>query len=434
MQGIEGVTPMQAANRVEANRVPRVRRAVWGVLERVATVLPGIGASFVAERANFASRAREIAKLFHHIQPRLLILGGEMPGYDTGVFVQTAHSQGVPVMVVPSTMSNGLEQAEVYYDDISYHVIGITANLISLLFPKWVRRHKNRRLFRCPPGRILAMEFAGIAPPQPWIFNSGHADAVAMESEAMIDYYGAVGMRHDRMILTGSLSDDVMAKQLRNATLLRQNLCAQLHINCERPIVLTALPPDFFYVTGGRPQSDFKDYRTLVEFWVASLAQLTSCNCLITLHPSVEVDSMRWVEGGNIRIATWKTSTMVPLCDIYVASISSTIRWAIACGKPVVNYDVYRYRYTDFLGVSGVLRTEDQREFRAILERLANDEAYREEVARAQRGAAPYWGLLDGHAGDRMLEVVARLSGIQSVAQISADNPAPQNSVSDYRD
>ena len=56
-----------------------------------------------------------------------------------------------------------------------------------------------------------------------------------------------------------------------------------------------------------------------------------------------------------MRIAARKTSELVPLCDLYVASVSSTIRWAIACGKPVVNYDVYRYRYTDFISLDGVL-------------------------------------------------------------------------------
>ena len=79
---------------------------------------------------------------------------------------------------------------------------------------------------------------------------------------------------------------------------------------------------------------------------------------------------MRHIERGNVRIGSWKTAEMVPASDIYVASISSTIRWAITCGKPVVNYDVYRYRYTDFLAVPGVLATEEQAEFRAVLQRL----------------------------------------------------------------
>ena len=79
---------------------------------------------------------------------------------------------------------------------------------------------------------------------------------------------------------------------------------------------------------------------------------------------------MRHIETANVRIAARRTSELVPLCDLYVASVSSTIRWAIACGKPVINYDVYRYRYTDFLNLEGVLVIEEQNEFREIVQRL----------------------------------------------------------------
>jgi hypothetical protein len=422
MESLARLDPKASAGKMPVLSLQnRATGPIFRILERAAAALPGVGPSFIAERLTFASRAAEIEALFAAVGPRLLVLGGDMPGYDTSLFVKIAHASGVPVVVVPSTMSNGLEQAEVYYGDPAYHVTGWARNLIAALFPKWVRRHKDKRLFRCPPGRVLAMELAGIAPPQPWIFNSGYADAIAMESEAMIDYYAQAGMKHDRMVLTGSLSDDAMAGRLRQTAPLRRDLCRQLGFDPERPLILTALPPDFLYLTGGRPQCDFQDYRQLVEFWIDSLAELQNCNCLVALHPSVDVGSMRWIERAGVRIASWKTANIVPLCDVYVASISSTIRWAIACGKPVVNYDVYRYRYTDFLGVPGVLATEDQQEFRGLLGRLAGDERYRDEIARAQKRAAARWGLLDGQVGDRMLAVVERLSGMAA----RTDQPAP---------
>ncbi len=403
------------ANPSPSGAVSPLRR----LFERGAAALPGVGPSFIAERLAFTTRSTEINALLAAVAPRLLVLGGDMPGYDTSLFVKLAHAAGVPVMVVPSTMSNGLEQAEVYYGDPNYRVSGWARSLIAASFPKWVRRHHDKRLFRCPPGRILAMELAGIAPPEPWVFNSGYADAVAMESEAMIDYYAEAGMKNDRMVLTGSLSDDAMASRLSQAASLRREICGHLGFEPERPMVLTALPPDFLYVTGGRPQCDFQDYRQLAEYWIDSLAELQDCNCLVALHPSVEVESMRWIERSGVRIAPWITANVVPVCDVYVASISSTIRWAIACGKPVVNYDVYRYRYTDFVGVPGVLATEDQNEFRSLLQRLVGDSQFRNEISRAQAAVSSRWGLLDGRVGDRILAVADRLSGIVT------DAPAP---------
>jgi hypothetical protein len=108
-------------------------------------------------------------------------------------------------------------------------------------------------------------------------------------------------------------------------------------------------------------------------------------------------------------VASRNTAELMPLCDIYVASVSSTIRWAIACGRPVVNYDVYRYRYTDFTKVEGVLACEEQQEFLALLARLVSDRAFAEEVCRKQAAVAERWGRLDGRSGQRMVELVRRL-------------------------
>jgi hypothetical protein len=338
------------------------------------------------------------------------VLGGDMVGYDTSLYIKVGHERGIPTLIVPSTMSNGLEQAEVYYGDPSYHVTGWAGQLVATLFAKWTMKHKDKRLFRCPPGRIIAMELAGLAPPKPWIFNSGAADAIAIESEAMVDYYAQSGMKHSRMVLTGSLSDEAMAARLSASRLLRERLCRELGLEPSRPLIVTAIPPDFLYVTGGRLQCDFQNYADLIAFWIGSLAELKGCNCVVALHPSMDANMMRHIECDNVRISTWKTAELVPLCDIYVASISSTIRWAIACGKPVVNYDVYRYRYTDFLGVPGVLATEERAEYRSLLHRLVEDIGYRKEVADQQAASSSYWGMLDGQVGDRMLSLIERLT------------------------
>jgi hypothetical protein len=422
----EGVTclrePLQQSLRESGLPLPAARhgssldRGLGSLARRLvgslASRLPGIGPGFVAESIAIKNQAATIDQLLDAVAPKLLVLGGDMVGYDTALCIKLAHARGVPSLIVPSTMSNGLEQAEVYIGDPNYHVRNWTGRLVATLFPKWVREHKGVQLFRCPPARVMAMELAGLAPPKPWIFNSGFADAIAMESQAMIDYYAEAGMKNRRMVLTGSLSDDAMAARVSSARSLRERLCSELGFDPAPPLVLVALPPDFLYVTGGRPQCDFKDYEALVAFWIESCARLKDCNCVIALHPSVDADEMRHIERDNVRIGGWKTAEMVPACDIYIASISSTIRWAIACGKPVVNYDVYRYRYTDFLGVAGVLATEEQQEFRDLLTRLVEDVDYRRLVAERQTAASTHWGMLDGRVGERMLSLTERLAGI----------------------
>jgi hypothetical protein len=183
-----------------------------------------------------------------------------------------------------------------------------------------------------------------------------------------------------------------------------------LGLPANQPIILTALPTNFMHAAGGRPECDFRDYESLVEFWIASLSAVQSHNVIISLHPSVKFEEMRALERHGARISSLLTPELIPLCDFYVACVSSTIRWAIACGKPVIDYDIYRYGHTDdFDDVGGVLSINTQHEFVAALDRLANDKMFFQEMEQKQRSVSKKWGVLDGKCGDRMAEIVSSM-------------------------
>ena len=347
---------------------------------------------------------RRIRAVLARFDLALVVLGGDMVGYDTSIWIQECHRRGIKVALVPSTMSDGLEQAEVYYHDPTHQLSGLN-RVAARLYPKWVREHRGKRLLRVPGGRVIAMELLGLAPPLPWIFNSGRADAIAIESQAMLKYYARCGITGEQLVVTGSLSDDVLAATKRDAAALREGVYRDLGLPPGRPMLLSPLPPDFLYVSGGRPECEFKTYPELVEYWISSLLAVTTHNIVISLHPSVRYQEMKHIESDRVKIGRQSTNSLVPLSDLYVASVSSTIRWAIACGIPVINYDVYRYRYKDYVDVSGVANTEDKQQFRTW---LAQPSLF--EVLRAKQQAnAPLWGTLDGKSGERMLAFFDRL-------------------------
>src|SRR5262245_18389631 len=369
---------------------------------------PTSAADFRATVTEVSGAIADARALIRVERPDVVVLGGNNPGYTTASLIEGAHREGVPAVLVPSTFSNGLEEAEVYAGDPRHHIAGSPAKVVSLLFPQWAIRHHGLDLLRCPPARALAMEALNIAPPRPWAFNSGFADAIAAESNAMIDYAAAAGLPRESMMLTGSPSDDAMAAIHKNAAQFRRELYAELGLPPGRPMLLTALPPDFLYVTGGRPQCDFQQYDALVKFWIDTLADQHAFNVVVALHPSVKIQTMRHIESTNVRIASRRTADLIPLADLYVACVSSTIRWAIACGKPVINYDIYRYHYTDFLGVGGVAATEERSEFRALVQHLTREPGALAELRHRQGAEATRWGLLDGRCSERILKLLAK--------------------------
>ena len=120
------------------------------------------------------------------------------------------------------------------------------------------------------------------------------------------------------------------------------------------------------------------------------------------------------------RISDERIEMLIPLCDVFVASISSTIQWAIAASKPTINYDVYLYRYPDYQNASGVLLAERQDEYLRLLRRLTTDTAFFREIAQRQEASSAYYGRIDGRAADRLASLFDRLAdGILEGRRIS---------------
>jgi hypothetical protein len=114
------------------------------------------------------------------------------------------------------------------------------------------------------------------------------------------------------------------------------------------------------------------------------------------------------LEGLPIAIDLDETARLVPLCDVYVACVSATVRWAIACGIPTVNYDAYRYGFEDYKGVVGVIGVTTKDEFVNTIRHVTTDPEFRRKLADQQRQVAADWACLDGKSGKRIIGLIEK--------------------------
>ena len=361
--------------------------------------------SFLKNRMTF------VRNLIHSENISLIVLGGDIVGHDMPAIIKAGNLEKVPTMAVVSWLGE-YEAASIYSSVPAHQITSIPKFLIAKIYSKWVHSYEDKSILRLPAPDLLALEWLDIAPPSPWILHSGFLDAIAVEGEEMRQAAIKMGLPNEKVFATGSIFNDQMAKDLESRDTIINKLYQQLDIPLGRPMLLSALPPDFLYAVSGTPQcpqSDFKNYRELVEFWIKSLAQVKNHNVVICLHPSTSYQDMKYIEEWGVKIALDKTSDLVPLCDLYVASISATINWAISCGVPVLNYDVYRYRYSDYLHAGGVITTEEQAEFVSNLQKLTSDSTYFDKFKDLQNNQKEKWAKLDGQSGQRILNVIQKL-------------------------
>ena len=181
----------------------------------------------------------------------------------------------------------------------------------------------------------------------------------------------------------------------------RRELYQKLNLTEGQRLLLCALPPSQF-----PRECEFSDYASLLSNWMQALASIQGWNVVVRPHPRQAQSDIAILEKFGVKVTTLDTASLVPLCDLYVASISATIRWAIACGKPVINYDVYQMKYSDYSEVKGVLTVYRWQDFISILNRLTSDELYFGEVQRFQQADNTQWGMLDGKSADRILKLI----------------------------
>src|SRR4051812_10420235 len=98
------------------------------------------------------------------------------------------------------------------------------------------------------------MEALGYGQPDPWVLNSSWANAIAVESSAMLDHYRQLGLASWQLQVTGSLIDDV----LHRSTMQSDETMRSLGLSADRPVLLFSLPPN--QLTAVRTECEFQEF------------------------------------------------------------------------------------------------------------------------------------------------------------------------------
>jgi hypothetical protein len=373
----------------------RVFRLVRGGVSR------GLFAALLRAELNYR-------RILQRLAPHVVCLSEDIPEIFSPPFIRAARRKRIPSVILPFTIPNVLELAEDCLAKKTSWLLRLDERVAALAYPRWTMRHKGRLLLRANPGLIDALERRRLAPPNPWMTNSGYADRIAVESERMLDVYRNADFPERQLVLTGSCADDLLHAALHEKEARRVALFRELGLAQDRPMLLSSLVPD--QLGSGVPCCEFKQYDALIEFWVSTLAAWTCrMNVVLKINPRYRREQFLYLEKWGVTVAPHDTIELVPLAEIYVTSISSTLRWAVACGIPSINYDVYHYRYDDFADVAGIVHVEKKEEFSAAVARLVEDEGHRGELRRLQLSQAQRWARLDGRSTERLASLFDEL-------------------------
>jgi hypothetical protein len=333
-----------------------------------------------------------------------LLIPEDIVGNLWPVAIKAGHDAGAPTLVLPYTLANKEEAFQSLKDQPSYQT---KANQIAAIrYPRWRLAEGGHDLVRLPSAHIFAHERLGIAPPDPWMMNSGYAECICVDSQAAFDYFRAGGIPAEQMRVVGSVSQDAMAARRAGRAAHLQQLRADLQLSGEKPLLLISGCPNQLAATV--PHCEFNSIGDVAAHVGRSLAPLTEhYHLVVRPHPNFpEFAAMLRPFGVASTMAP--TFSLVPLASVFVAFASATIRWAIACGVPTVNYDVFHYGYGDFAGAKGVVSIQGGDDFERTVGALIPGSARMAALETAAAGDSAQWSMMDGRSLDRIEQEIIR--------------------------
>lgn len=350
-----------------------------------------------------------VAKFLTELQPDLIVMPELNWGYGHHMFVMWARNSGTPLLVLPYSMAGRQEWVASFQDFKDCQVKGLFRRLLVKAFPEWETVNNGRRLL-LPTRWLISTESSGFSPSIPWVTNSGPDGVVAVDNEFTRLFYSREGVDTSSWYLIGSLAEDQLYRALLKRDVSREKVCARLGLKADLPFILVGLPPDQFSSINGA-MLEFSSYKELTSFIVNSVADVAgnTYNVVVALHPRTTRDDVVYLEECGARIADTSIEGILPAAHIYVSVSSATIRWAIACEVPVINFDAYAYGYKDYQDCPGVLDVKNKTEFLELIRTTMRDtQTYKHLVAMQKKDARKLFKI-DGRSEARIVQLVGKL-------------------------
>ncbi|MFO2979591.1 hypothetical protein SCO50_03525 [Legionella pneumophila serogroup 1] len=339
----------------------------------------------------------KINSIIDKINPSLLLFTEDVVERDSNLWIKIADKKGVFSAILSSSTATVTEAAETYYDNPYYHfpehLPPYIQKILKLVIKKWCLNYRERKFIRLPLKQLIAMDLLDLAPKLPWTINSGDSALILVESQFSKDLLVKEGINRRRIKIIGSLKFDSMSPILNSSTRYKQELYQKYGLDFDRKLILCAFPPHL----PQRQLPDFENYEDMMKKWISTL-QLSDYNVLYSVHPSGFPDTANAIRSLDQIVVEEDIANLIPLCDVYLASVSSTIKWARACNKLVLDYDCFHFNYRTYEKDPAIIAVKSLNELKEWITRLNN-----QSVSKIHDQLNPslhpnYWGIIDGRS------------------------------------
>lgn len=348
--------------------------------------------------------------LMQDVSPSMLVVSED--GVSASHFLlSAAQRMGIPIVDVPYGNATheefDLDIRRKVFSGSNLAATGVAGWCLKLIAPQWVKKGSNAGQLMFPSDYILKQELIGVSIRDPWIVHGGSADRLCAESPIAMKQYIGEGIPQEKISLTGSPYSDRLLEGLVDDEVSASAFLKPNYINGDMPRILVSWPPSYHSTFIG--SSEYDTFEEMTIDILKYIGSMKNCDVKVSLHPATDPGIVDLLAEHDIETTSEDIIKLMPKIDIFITYFSSSIRWALAAGKVVLNYDAYKIKLTHFDPAPGFWTTAENAELKAKLAELVTNEAEFARLAGAQAADAPNWGFLDGKCNERILAEIDQL-------------------------
>ncbi|MFN8115629.1 MAG: hypothetical protein U0W65_05915 [Bacteroidia bacterium] len=321
----------------------------------------GFGKSWLAKVLNsfnkFKSELR-YCRRFIKDQKVELIVSAENNTRTGLLFDKTAKQNKIKSIVTVFTLANSEELGYVYSRKQEYIISSFKKKLFFGVFNSWAIIYKGIPTACELTENILAKALLGLNPVNPWLSVGGNSTRIVFDSEFVKDYYCFSGLKSQKNIdLLPSVNFLNFRKINQEKDFHIKSINNSFGLYNDKPVLLCSIPPDII------KNSHFETFDQLVNFFCSVLSEDGFYNVWLSLHPRFPIDKISILSNYNVYIVNKPIELLIPLCDVFVAATSATIRYALTCKKQVLNFDIFDANYSEYKTINSVITVTNTSDF-----------------------------------------------------------------------
>ena len=280
----------------------------------------------------FREKQKQALKLLEQLQPDVVLsLTDRSHDYVEGPLLWASQKSGIPV-VLPYVAQFDMDAAVAYRHGIDGRVDPelCTWQQFSLYkFATYLRLRDQlyQGLFFQAPYILNAARRVGILSCYPWWTGNGLSDVVCVDSTYVAQQYTEHRVPSEKLAVVGHAQFDRVFRSCKDRSSLRAFLIQQYQLNEEGHLLILSVPQ---YAEQG--YMSWNDHWRDIEDIIENVSK-TGMNLLLSIHPRSDIREYKYLEEKyGCRIASAQLADIIGAADIFLASNSTTLIWAVLAG------------------------------------------------------------------------------------------------------